>query len=46
MLLSFVTRLGRRQVRRLVGGDAGAWAIRIPLVTLVVAATLGLRISR
>jgi hypothetical protein len=46
MLLSIAAHFGRRQLRRLGGDDAVAWAIRIPLVTLVVAAALALLLPR
>jgi hypothetical protein len=44
MLLTSLTlaagRMARRGLRGLGGGDAAAWAIRVPLVTLVLAAAL------
>lgn len=45
-MLSVIRALGRRGLRRLGVDEAAAWAIRVPLVTLVVAATLALRGSR
>jgi hypothetical protein len=45
MLLSHLARLVGRRLRRIAGADAD-WAIRVPLVTLAVAAALGLALSR
>jgi hypothetical protein len=45
MLLSQLARLVGRRLRRIAGADPD-WAIRVPLVTLAVAAALALVLSR
>jgi hypothetical protein len=45
MLLSQLARMAGRRLRRTAGADAD-WAIRVPLVTLALAAALALVLSR